>query len=110
MKNYFYLRYILLAILIVGLALIPSLWGRYEIYLFTEILIFALFAISLNLMLGYGGLISFGHAAYFAIGAYSIAVLGTTYELPFVVSFAGALLISAAAAFLIGYFCVRLKS
>jgi branched-chain amino acid transport system permease protein len=110
MKSYLSLRYILLTLLIVGLALVPLLGGRYHIYLYTEIMIWALFAISLNLMLGYGGLISFGHAAYFAIGAYSIAVLGTTYELPFIVSMAGALLISAVAAALIGYFCVRLKS
>lgn len=110
MKRYLTLRHAALAIGIVGLALVPLFGGRYEIYLFTEILIWALFAISLNLMLGYGGLISFGHAAYFAIGAYSIAVFGTTYRLPFVVSFLAAIVVSAAAAFLIGYFCVRLKS
>jgi branched-chain amino acid transport system permease protein len=101
---------LLLAALVVGLGLVPLFGGRYEIYLATEILIFALFAISLNLMLGFGGLISFGHAAYFAIGAYSIGVFGTTLQWPFVLTFVGAVVISAAAALVIGYFCVRLKS
>jgi branched-chain amino acid transport system permease protein len=101
---------LLLAALVVGLGLVPLLGGRYEIYLATEILIFALFAMSLNLMLGFGGLISFGHAAYFAIGAYSIGVFGTTLQWPFVLTFVGAVVVSAAAAFVIGYFCVRLKS
>jgi branched-chain amino acid transport system permease protein len=101
---------LLLAALVVGLGLVPLFGGRYEIYLATEILIFALFAMSLNLMLGFGGLISFGHAAYFAIGAYSIAVFGTTLQWPFVLTFVGAIVVSAAAAFVIGYFCVRLKS
>ncbi len=110
MKNYLTLRNALLAIVVVGLALIPVMGGRYEIYLFTEILIWALFAISLNLLLGYGGMISFGHAAYFAIGAYGVAVLGTTYQLPFIVSFLGAMALSATVAMIIGYFCVRLKS
>lgn len=110
MKNFLTLRYALLAILIAGLASVPVLGGRSEIYLFTQILIWSLFAISLNLMLGYGGMISFGHAAYFAIGAYAVAVFGTTYELPFIVTFLGAIVVSAVSAFLIGYFCVRLKS
>ena len=110
MKNYLTLRNVLLLLLTAGLALIPVLGGRYEIYLFTEILIWGLFALSLNLMLGYGGMISFGHAAYFAIGAYGVAVLGTTYQLPLIVSFLGALVISALVALAIGYFCVRLKS
>lgn len=101
---------LLLAALVVGLGLVPLFGGRYEIYLATEILIFALFAMSLNLMLGFGGLISFGHAAYFAIGAYSIGVFGTTLQWPFVLTFVGAVVVSAAAAFVIGYFCVRLKS
>jgi branched-chain amino acid transport system permease protein len=110
MKRYLTLQNILVAVLILGLALIPSLAGRYVVYVSTEILIYALFAISLNLLLGYGGMISFGHAAYFGIGAYTVAVLGTTYKLPFALSFLGSLVMGALAALIIGYFCVRLKS
>lgn len=99
-----------LAGLIVALFLVPILGGRYETYLATQILIFALFALALNLLVGSGGLVSFGHAAYFAIGAYAVAVLGTTFEWPFVLTFGGAILMSALAALIIGYFCVRLTS
>ncbi len=88
--------------------LLPLSGDLYFIYLVSEILIFALFALSLNLLLGHAGLISFGHAAYFAIGAYACAIMLTTLKWPFWGSFAGAIALSAAAALLIGYFCVRL--
>jgi branched-chain amino acid transport system permease protein len=101
---------VLLPIVIGLLLLVPILGGRYEIYLGTEVLIFALFALALNLMMGFGGLISFGHAAYFAIGAYSIAIFGTTLRWPFALTFLAAIVVSAAASLVIGYFCVRLTS
>jgi branched-chain amino acid transport system permease protein len=101
---------VLLAILILGLALVPAFGGRAEMYLVGEIMIFALFALALNLMVGFGGLISFGHAAYFAIGAYTTAIFGTMLGLPFALTLLTAVLISAAAAAVIGYFCVRLTS
>ena len=105
------LRPRVLVLVVVGLLmLVPVLGGRYEIYLGTEVMIYALFAIALNLMMGFGGLISFGHAAYFAIGAYTIAIFGTTLQWPFALSFAAAIAVSAAASFVIGYFCVRLTS
>lgn len=100
----------LLAAVIVALFLVPVFGGRYEIYLGAEILIFALFALALNLLIGFGGLVSFGHAAYFAIGAYAIAILGTSLQLPFVLTFLGAIMLSALAALVIGFFCVRLTS
>jgi branched-chain amino acid transport system permease protein len=103
-------RRVLLGAVLVLLLLIPILGGRYEIYLVAQILIFALFALSLNLLVGFGGLISFGHAAYFAIGAYAVAILGTSLGWPFLLTAGGAILISAASALIIGYFCVRLTS
>lgn len=90
------------------LALIPLTGERYAIYLVTEIMIFALLATSYNLLLGYGGLVSFGHAAYFAIGAYACAILLTRLEWPFVIAFPGAIVISAMVSAVIGFFCVRL--
>ena len=102
-------RWLWLPALLLPLALIPATGDRYVIYLASEILIFMLFAVSLNLLLGYGGLVSFGHAAYFAIGAYVCAILLTKYEMPFVVAFGCAVAASALAAFVIGAFCVRLS-
>jgi branched-chain amino acid transport system permease protein len=99
-----------LGVVLLLLLLVPVVGGRYETYLVTQILIFALFALALNLMVGSAGLVSFGHAAYFAIGAYAVAVLGTTLAWPFALTFGGAIVLSALAALVIGYFCVRLTS
>jgi branched-chain amino acid transport system permease protein len=48
----------------------------------TEVLIFALLAFSLNFLMGTGGLVSFGHAAYFGLGAYGAALAVKTLDLP----------------------------
>ena len=61
----------------------PWLGSRFYTFLATDIAILALFAVSLNLLLGYTGLVSFGHAAYFGIGAYTCAILMKTYGVPF---------------------------
>ena len=49
--------------------------SRYYVTLFTRIMIFALAAVGLNLILGYGGLVSFGHALFLGIGAYAVGIL-----------------------------------
>ena len=92
----------------VALALIPMTGSRYLIDLFTEILIYMLFALSLNVLIGFAGNVSFGHAAYFAIGGYTCAILLTTYQLPLIVCFVAAVVFSAVAAGVIGFFCTRL--
>ncbi|MDG2283922.1 MAG: branched-chain amino acid ABC transporter permease, partial [Alphaproteobacteria bacterium] len=92
----------------VALALIPMADSRYLIDITTEIMVYALFALSLNVIIGYSGNVSFGHAAYFAIGGYTNAILLTTYELPLIVSFPAAVLASGLAAAFVAYFCTRL--
>ena len=57
------------------LALLPLLSDRYTLVLLTDILVFALFAVSLHFIMGPGGMHSFGHAAYFGLGAYAAALL-----------------------------------
>lgn len=59
------------------LAAAPLGFGNFRVFLLTEILIFGLFAASLDLLIGYSGLPSLGHAAYLGIGAYATALLGT---------------------------------
>jgi branched-chain amino acid transport system permease protein len=71
------------------------------------VLAFALYASSFNLLLGYGGMLSFGHAAYFGIGGYATALLIARTDAPLLVAFAAAPFIAAAFAGAIGYFCVR---
>ncbi|MDO8878507.1 MAG: branched-chain amino acid ABC transporter permease [Pseudolabrys sp.] len=67
------------AILVIGLVLLPvysHLAGdRFVLTLFTRIVIMAMAATSLNLILGYGGMMSFGHAAYLGIGGYAVGML-----------------------------------
>ena len=88
-------------------ACVPLLGSRFYTYIATDIAIVALFAASLNLLLGYTGLVSFGHAAYFGIGAYTCAVLMKTYGIYFPIAFVAAGLNAAAFALLFGIFCVR---
>ncbi len=95
-------------IVLIALAAVPFLGDAYLIDLTTEILIFVLFALSLNVLLGYSGNISFGHAAYFAIGGYANAILLTTYGLPLAVSMPLAVILSMLAAMFVAWFCTRL--
>jgi len=86
---------------------VPWLGSRFYTFLATDIAILALFAASLNLLLGYTGLVSFGHAAYFGVGAYTCAILMKTYGVPFPLAFLAAGAAAAACALLFGFFCVR---
>jgi branched-chain amino acid transport system permease protein len=64
-----------LFIVIALLVGIPFVVSNYWVFLFTEVLILALFATSFNLLLGYTGLVSFGQAAFYAVGAYATALI-----------------------------------
>jgi branched-chain amino acid transport system permease protein len=90
-----------------ALLVVPWLGSRFYTFLATEIVILALFALSLNLLLGVSGLVSFGHAAYFGIGAYTCAILMKTHGVPFAIAFVAAGLAAGIAALVFGYFCVR---
>jgi branched-chain amino acid transport system permease protein len=87
---------------------IPWFGSRYDTFLGTQIAIEALFAVSLNLLLGTTGLVSFGHVAYFGIGAYACGILMKTYGVPFALAFPAAGAAAALGALVFGYFCVRL--
>ena len=62
-------------IAIILLLLLPQFLPLIYIHLATEILIYALFAVSFNLLFGYGGLLPFGHVALFGVGAYVAALI-----------------------------------
>ena len=79
----FVLRVPWLLLLFVAALFIPWLGSRYDTFLATQIAIDALFAVSLNMLLGTAGLVSFGHVAYFGIGAYICGILMKTYAVPF---------------------------
>lgn len=99
----------LLAALALAAALPPDSGGDYALILLTDILAFALFAASLHFLMGPGGLYSFGHAAYFGLGAYAAGILFLQAKLPMELALALAPLAAGAGALLFGWFCVRLS-
>jgi branched-chain amino acid transport system permease protein len=70
---------------------------------------FGLFATSLNLLVGYTGMISFGHGMFFGLGAYGFGLIMQRTGVPIPVAFMATLLITAIVATIIGAICVRLK-
>ena len=70
---------------------------------------FGLFATSLNLLVGYTGMISFGHGMFFGLGAYGFGLIMQRTGVPIPVAFIGTLLITTLVAAVIGAICVRLK-
>jgi branched-chain amino acid transport system permease protein len=95
---------------LVVLALFPLAGSTFYTELVTKVMILAIFALSLDLLVGYTGLVSFGHAAFYGIGAYTLGLMAPKYEaanlwltLPMSVLAAGA------AALVVGVFVVRVK-
>ena len=95
-----------LAVLL-ALVVLPFLMTDYPRALVSEIYIFAIFAMSLDLLLGFTGLMSLGHAAFFGLGAYSVAVLGAQFGINAWLGVAAGVAIAGCGAALIGFFCVR---
>jgi branched-chain amino acid transport system permease protein len=91
------------------LALAPLASGQYTLVLLTDVLVFALFAASLHFMMGPGGLVSFGHAAYFGLGAYGAALLLLRGHWPMEAALVAAPLFALAGAAVFGWFSVRLS-
>ena len=94
--------------ILLALILVPSLVGTYQLQLLTYGLISAIAALGFNLLLGYTGLLSFGHSAYFGFGAYTVAFvvqyLGPrSMELYILIGIPSVAMMSA----LLGYICVR---
>jgi branched-chain amino acid transport system permease protein len=92
------------------LLLLPVLLPEIDVHLAAEILVFALFAVSFNLLLGYCGLLPFGHAACFGVGAYATALIFKHITgMPFLITIMISALSGFVGALIIGFFCVRLS-
>ena len=98
----------MLAVLAV-LALVPIVTSGYALVLLTDVLVFVIFAVSLHLLLGPAGMVSFGHAAYFGLGAYGAGLLVLRYEVPMELALLAAPLLALAGAAVFGWLCVRLS-
>ena len=96
-------------LLILGLALTPALANDYSLVLIKDMLVFALFAASLQFLMGPAGLASFGHAAYFGLGAYGAALAFKHAGVPMEAALALGPLLAVVAAVIFGWFCVRLS-
>ena len=107
------LRTVVAIALLVALALLPvyveATGSRFLLTLFTRIVILAIAAVSLNLILGYGGMMSFGHAAYLEIGGYVVGILAFEGVSSGFVQWPLALLVSALFAMVIGALSLRTR-
>ena len=94
--------------LVIVLAVLPFLAPQVVIIYMTDLLIFTLFALSLNLVVGYGGMLSMGHAAFFATGGYTAGLLVTHFGVAMLPALLAGPIVAAVVALVIGFFCVRL--
>ena len=94
---------------ILVLAVLPYLLSNYYLGLVIEILIFAVFAMSLDLLIGYTGMASLGHAAYFGVGAYSVGLLAIKLHWSVWSALPAALIVVALVAALFGLLALRTR-
>jgi len=87
--------------------LLPIFIGEGWLSLFTEMMILALAACALNLMLGYAGMVSFGPAGLYAVGAYATAIFLKKAGLPFVLAMAAGPVAAGIVGAVVGWLCVR---
>ena len=90
-----------------SMAALAPLLPPYPLTLLTQTLIAAMFAMSLDLLLGYTGLPSLGHAAYFSVSAYAVAILATGHQVGFVGCLAAGLVAAAITAAVFGLLAIR---
>jgi branched-chain amino acid transport system permease protein len=99
-------------VLLLAVLAFPAVVGRYPVKLLQEILVWGIYAMSLDLLMGHAGMVSFGHSAFFGVGGY-VAALALTSPGGAVGGPLGALLLPAAAgalaALVIGYFSIRVS-
>jgi len=87
----------------------PLVVGAYGQIILTEIFILSVFAASLHLMMSFGGMVSFGHAAFFGLGAYATAFAATRLGLPFVAALAMSVVVASLIGVVMGWFCTKLS-
>ena len=97
----------LAAALIVAMAL-PLAVNDFWIFVGIEIVVFALYAATFNLLFGFGGMLPFGHAAFFGLGAYTVAILVKKAAIAPLLALLAAPIVGALASAVVALFCVRL--
>lgn len=97
------------SLLVIFLALFPLFFKNYYIYMANYMAIHIIVVLGLNLLVGYTGQVSLGHAGFFAIGAYGTILLMTNAHLPFILALPAAGIIAALFGFLLGLPALRLE-
>src|SRR5437867_12446833 len=87
----------------------PWMLARHQLSILTELLILGLFALSLDLIMGYTGMVSFGHAAYFGLGAYGSALVLIYFGQPIPVALLAGALLAGIIAVPVGWFSTRAR-
>ena len=90
-----------------GLGVLPWVLARYQLSILTDVLIFGLFALSLDLIMGYTGMVSFGHAAYFGLGAYASALVLIHFGQPIPLALLAGAVLAGLVAVPVGWFSTR---
>ena len=87
----------------------PFILTEFYLTILCEALVMSLLAFSFNLLFGYMGQLSFGQAAFYGLGGYTVAMLTTKLHFNFWLSMIAGILVAAFLGLIIGYFCVRLR-
>ena len=95
-----------LLLLIVLLALLPFLAGKYVLYMTIHILLLSIFSLGFNLLFGYTGLLSFGQAGFYAVGAYGCARILLAYP-SLLLGIVGGVVLAGIASLFLGILCIR---
>ena len=106
MKNRFWTS-LLIIVVLAGLAAIGLFSGRFVVYLTMRVMILAIFAMGYNILLGRTGLLSFGHAAFYAGGAYGLGLFSIHVSPNPLLGILMGVLLACVLALIIGFFCVR---
>ena len=94
--------------LFVILLLLPPFIPRFFVYILGLVYVTSLLAMSLNLLVGHGGMFQFHHAVFYGVGAYTVALILTKTSWPWWVGFVAGPIVAAVTGLVIGWFCVRL--
>ncbi|RZU99351.1 branched-chain amino acid ABC transporter permease [Spiribacter vilamensis] len=100
----------LMVAIVVVMALLPLVMGRYTTTIMTNALLYVVLALGLNIVVGYAGLLDLGYAAFFAVGAYSVGILTVQFDWNFWLAIPPALLAACMAGVIIGGPTLRLRS
>jgi branched-chain amino acid transport system permease protein len=92
------------------MAVAPMLFGPYATVILTNALLYSILALGLNIVVGYAGLLDLGYAAFFAVGAYAVGILTTTFGWNFWATLPVAVLAAMLAGIIIGGPTLRLRS